>query len=258
MEYNYENLSKIWESLPTVFSNEPIEIDSTKLIKILSGIMLLGDYYHYILNLSQQTLSHQHPNLLQIHNIQEQPEHLQGIIDLIHPDDIPFIVKAEEVCYKHISNCGPNSFQQYKSSYCFRMITASGEYQLFHHQAIPIAIDNHGRLSICLNIHTNIHHITQTNNFIATVMGINGNHDFFQFDLSNKIISKQISNKNPLTNRENDILRYIAEGLSSVKIGTLLGISEQTVRVHRKNILKKTSTYNSSSLIKKSIEMGWL
>ncbi len=45
-----------------------------------------------------------------------------------------------------------------------------------------------------------------------------------------------------LTEREIQVLRTVALGLSNKKIGAMLKISEQTVKEHIRNILRKTST----------------
>ncbi|MGH1350635.1 MAG: two-component system response regulator NarL [Methyloligellaceae bacterium] len=48
-----------------------------------------------------------------------------------------------------------------------------------------------------------------------------------------------VPNEVPFTGREEEILRLIAEGLSNKLIGRELGISDGTVKVHVKNLLRK-------------------
>jgi len=45
----------------------------------------------------------------------------------------------------------------------------------------------------------------------------------------------------PLTNRESQVLRHVALGLSNKEIGKSLGISVETVKEHVQNILRKVS-----------------
>ena len=59
-----------------------------------------------------------------------------------------------------------------------------------------------------------------------------------------------------LTKREIEILILIAEANSNKKIGELLFISDQTVSVHRKNIMRKLSISNTAGLIKFAIDNG--
>ncbi len=57
-----------------------------------------------------------------------------------------------------------------------------------------------------------------------------------------------------LTKRELEIIKCIADGLSSPEMADQLFISEHTVRTHRKNILKKTGLSGSSQLVKYATE----
>lgn len=59
--------------------------------------------------------------------------------------------------------------------------------------------------------------------------------------------------KDRLTNREKEIVVWIAEGLTSWEIAAKLVISADTVDTHRKNILKKLQMKNTAALVKYSI-----
>lgn len=49
-----------------------------------------------------------------------------------------------------------------------------------------------------------------------------------------------------LSDRETEILQRMADGLSSRSIATSLGISEDTVETHRKNIYRKIEAKNAA------------
>jgi len=53
-----------------------------------------------------------------------------------------------------------------------------------------------------------------------------------------------------LTKRELEILKLITHALSNKEIGKVLYISDQTVSVHRKNIMRKLGVSNTAGLIK--------
>ena len=59
-----------------------------------------------------------------------------------------------------------------------------------------------------------------------------------------------------LTSRETEVLKLIAEGNSSKKIGEILFLSPKTVAVHRTNIMKKTDFQSISELTKYAIQRG--
>lgn len=60
--------------------------------------------------------------------------------------------------------------------------------------------------------------------------------------------------KHNLTKRETEILRLITEAMSNKEIAKELFISDQTVSVHRKNIMRKLGVSNTAALIKTAYE----
>ena len=61
-----------------------------------------------------------------------------------------------------------------------------------------------------------------------------------------------------LTNREIEVLRLVAEGLTSKEIAEMLSISIRTVEHHRANLLKKLNLKNTADLIKHAIQNGFI
>ena len=61
-----------------------------------------------------------------------------------------------------------------------------------------------------------------------------------------------------LTNREIEVLKLVAEGLTSKEIAEMLSISIRTVEHHRANLLKKLNLKNTADLIKHAIQNGFI
>ncbi len=61
-----------------------------------------------------------------------------------------------------------------------------------------------------------------------------------------------------LTEREIEILKLIAEGLSNKEIGEKLYISHRTVDTHRTNLMKKLEVNNIAGLIRYAIKKGFI
>lgn len=68
---------------------------------------------------------------------------------------------------------------------------------------------------------------------------------------------KDESKDNELTEREAEILCQICNGLSNNEIGELLSISKRTVDKHRENLLQKTQSRNTASLVIYAIKHGY-
>jgi DNA-binding NarL/FixJ family response regulator len=59
-----------------------------------------------------------------------------------------------------------------------------------------------------------------------------------------------------LTDREKEILKLIAQELSTKKIAERLFISEETVNTHRRNIMSKTGAKNMAGMVKYALQRG--
>ncbi len=61
-----------------------------------------------------------------------------------------------------------------------------------------------------------------------------------------------------ITEREREVLKWMAQGYTTPKIAELMFISPLTVESHRRNLLQKFSVSNSASLIHKATEMKFI
>jgi len=75
---------------------------------------------------------------------------------------------------------------------------------------------------------------------------------------SNVIRRKQKEFELKLTTREIEIVKLLAEGLTSQQMADRLVISPRTVETHRANLMKKTGAKNSIELVKKVEKIGLL
>ena len=63
---------------------------------------------------------------------------------------------------------------------------------------------------------------------------------------------------NPLTARELEILRHVADGLRNRQIAELLDLTEQTVKNHLSSILHKLGVPNRTQAVTFAVRQGWL
>jgi len=62
----------------------------------------------------------------------------------------------------------------------------------------------------------------------------------------------------PLTDREKEILRWVAAGLQNKEIAQKLGISLATVRNHIHNILEKLDVHSKLEAVSLAFRQGWV
>ncbi|MFW5656479.1 MAG: response regulator [Bacteroidota bacterium] len=92
---------------------------------------------------------------------------------------------------------------------------------------------------------------------IEAILCASENKHFFS-----KEVMKQIRHQEQhaiyLSKREIEVLKLIAEGLTNSQIAEKLFVSPLTIDSHRKNLILKTGTKNTASLIKFAVEEGYI
>jgi two-component system NarL family response regulator len=64
------------------------------------------------------------------------------------------------------------------------------------------------------------------------------------------------SNYGPLTAREIEVLELIAQGLRNKEVGNALGITEETIKVHVRNIMDKLSAQDRTEAVTMALRRG--
>jgi DNA-binding NarL/FixJ family response regulator len=64
------------------------------------------------------------------------------------------------------------------------------------------------------------------------------------------------SSEQLFTSRELQIIELISEGFSDKEIATQLALSLNTIRTHRKNILKQSENPNMIAVVKHCLKLG--
>lgn len=84
---------------------------------------------------------------------------------------------------------------------------------------------------------------------------------YFSPEISEKMInfmSEQRVSHQKLSNKESEVLKLIAKGMTTKEIAAKLFVSSRTIETHRANILKKLEVKNTAALIKKATEINLL
>lgn len=260
METRRRTLSALWATQPArPVSGAPM--DHTQLVvERMAAVLALGPFYYYQIRLSDLRLLHETDRILSIHGLRQVPDFLQEMIVLIHPDDLDFVIRAEQSILEKLQAASFEEQLKQKSGYCFRMRVSEGNYHVFHHQAIYLAQDEMGHLSSALHIHTDMQHIMHTSNQTIMMKGIGSSAGFKQVNLSVEAVDLSAQaidiSLHLLTQREKEVLNLLAAGLSSEEISEKLFVSKQTVFAHRKNLLRKTSASNTAHLIKRWLTLN--
>lgn len=95
---------------------------------------------------------------------------------------------------------------------------------------------------------------------VQAIKAVNLGSTYFCESATQALFSEQIvpaSNRpNPLSRREEAVLKMVAQGNSSKKIAAFLDISYRTVETHRQNIKHKLDLHSTAELAKYAIDKG--
>ena len=139
-----------------------------------------------------------------------------------------------------------------RQGYCFsrkyRIRKPDGSFVCLLEQNKVLQIDSDGNITHVLGTCTDISELVKPQRFEATVQ-VAANASTTRPVPQ----EEQETAKTKLSEREKEIVRLVAEGLSSKLIADQLFLSFHTVNTHRKNIICKTHSKNTSGLVQYAI-----
>lgn len=129
--------------------------------------------------------------------------------------------------------------------YYYHAHKKSGSLITIQHHSFPLIFDENQIPFIFVNVFSDIGFLKPGN----IPMGLIINRfagETFEVNPQN---SEIVASKEIFSNREKEIIRLLIKGLNSGQIAESLEISHETVRTHRKNILRKAGLTNTGQLI---------
>src|SRR5690606_20604638 len=257
MKNNEEIVYEIWQSHKNYLGKKPEGNPEFDLSRYFANLFCPGEYYYYILDSPTLTFDMVSPTVEKLIGIKPSDFSFQALIERVHPDDMHFLMKCEDVVAHFLKNCiPPEKMVKYKISYCLRQKTPDKGYRLFLLQTITMQTTTDGALLKVFGSHTDINHITRRNNHKLSLIELDGETSFLEIDVfKNKVLNNYtpFDLKNQLyqtyTKRELEIIRHLAWGLTTEEIADKLCLARNTVETHRKNILKKSNAKNTTEVV---------
>lgn len=244
-----QNLYDVWLSNRTPKTTPTCQISFDELT---NSIISTGPFSFFIIDFFDMSLSNISPSLYEMHGFDPKTISFNDVLEAIHPEDIDFVVKAEAfLTHFFLEKMGREKLLSYKISYCYRGRLENGKYALFNHQALMLSMDDNGGYGKSLNINTRIDHLSHSNTYKISLIGLNGEPSFMNLSLD-----ADSQNLKEFSKREIDIIKLIGNGLNNVEIADKLFISVLTVKKHRNNILTKSDSKNTAQLIKNCVIQG--
>ncbi|MDB5264210.1 MAG: hypothetical protein JWQ14_3493 [Adhaeribacter sp.] len=167
---------------------------------------------------------------------------------LMLPEDKKNLDKMTLELWKNLMLLPANKRQGYRFSRKYRLRNADGNLVVMREQNTVLQTDSRGNIAHVLGTCTDITELVNINDFEVSVQMPMG-----QPSSETTAGTTGLRTKNILSKREKQIVKLVAEGYSSKVIADQLFISFHTVNTHRKNIIGKTHSKNTSGLVQYAI-----
>jgi DNA-binding CsgD family transcriptional regulator len=213
-----------------------------------------GACFYNIFNVFEGEVEYSSPEVLEVWGYEPREVNLQRYLEHVHEDDLPHLIHFEKKGSEFYSKLPSHRILNYKCTYDYRLRRRDGEYIRIFHQAQPLQSDENGAVMRTLAVFTDMTHLKKGLSMSLSMIGLNNEPSFMDI----VTVPNPGSKNSPLTNREREILAYLAENKSSSEIARELSISEATVVNHRKNILRKTGVSNTLALVMMARDKGWI
>jgi len=265
MSADFNSIAHYWKDTYSQKIGKSNKYENSDQFKKMAQLMAPGKSYYYIANfqnLEIEMISDSVCNFIEKDTIQDMDIEFQEILALALPEEIEKIQRKEQVIRDFFIDYLPaEKVQDYKILYTYVMKDFKNTRRVILHQATTLSQDEQGRFVHVFSIHTDISHLTNQSVEEVSFLNINGGKSYLNIctkkgKFEPEVNSENSNIKNQLSERELEITRMFAEGLSADEIACKLFISSHTVRTHRKNILKKTNSKNTTQLVSRCIAAG--
>jgi DNA-binding CsgD family transcriptional regulator len=175
------------------------------------------------------------------------------VLSRLHPEDQIQHLQALTIGYEFLFGLPPAARMQYIFSNDLRYLTRQGRYTRLLQQNRILQHDSEGNMTHTLFTLSTLDHLNLQGPLSAAVLDQHG--ALYQ---TLDFTTGTFQQRQPLTPRQQQILKLVGQGLSSKEIAQALDIKLHTVHSHRRDMLTKTGCRNTGELMRLAMAMGLL
>lgn len=226
------------------------------IIDQVAKLFSAGSFYYYILNFDTLQMDYVDDKIESVLGLEVKDWSLDKMFECMHPEDLEQMHNKEAKIVDFILNQIPaKDIGDYKVVYLVRMRHVNGSYKTILQQSKALTFSEDGKVQQVLGIHTDL---TYLNIHIDHKISFIGDKCPSYYSLSTDDTYRKLEDTlhTTFTPREKEILIYISQGKTFGEIAHILSISPHTINTHKKNILKKTDSNNTTELVARCIREG--
>ncbi|SDB66280.1 regulatory protein, luxR family [Flavobacteriaceae bacterium MAR_2010_188] len=258
MESGIDKLYQVFKSQNTILI--PVEtIKVNEIVEQISSLFAAGSFYYFIFNLVTMEFDYVSEGTRPLLGIEPGDYTFMKLLKRMHPEDQELMILKESTFLNQMLNITPREdITKYKTVYLMRLKSKDGAYKTYLQQVTALIISEDGKIQQTMGVHTDVHYLKIPFDHRISFIPTDSKLQSYYFESLNNeyVLSSGLSDK--FTKREQEIIKLLGQGKRADEIADILYISKVTVNTHKKNILRKSNSKNSTELMVKCLRDGFI
>ncbi|MBD1433898.1 hypothetical protein H8B06_13755 [Sphingobacterium sp. DN00404] len=250
---SFNKAKEIWQRIVKSDDDEGFVFE-LEMHRRLLDLFHVGPHYYYIFNCGTGEFEVLDERASAVTGYPLEHISPRFLVDKLHPEDVSYFLNFENTITDFYVNLPIEKILHYKTSYDVRFRASNGKYMRILQQVTPIQTSEKGSIFRTLGVHTDISHMKPEGKPVLNIIGLNDHPSYY--NVQPDVVFEPA--KPILTKREQEVLNLIIEGKMSTEIADSLCISPETVKTHRKNIIRKSGSKNVAELVSLAVDKGLL
>lgn len=229
--------------------------DKVQILKGMASQIVSDKTYYYVANFKTGAIDYVNDQVDQVLGLKPDVFKENGLQNMLTNFEENSISKKDNLV-KRFYNIfiDKNESKYYKNMYFFRVRNKADKIVNIMHQSTPLSFTESGDVDRLLVMHADATVLGLVKNDKVSFVHTNGGESYLNIEADNLAFKQgyeeyKQTTVETLTNRELEIIKLMSEGLGAEQIADRLIISFNTIRTHRKNMLRKTGCANSTQLV---------
>ena len=221
----------------------------------------VGHHFWFIANLTNGAVESAGGMIQEITSI-DKDSYINGSPDQLfqrtHPEDIQQMFAFSNYWVEFLMSLTPEKRVNVHATIYIRIKNKAEIYKWVMVQYAVQILDETGKIIFVLTLVTDIDFIKKDGVAMMSILDTSDETCQHFYCSDGKSINQTQQNIPNLTNREIEVIGFLAIGFSSKQIAAEMNISVNTVDNHRQNMLKKTKSKSTGELVNFAIQAGFV
>ena len=245
-------LSAIWKNIPTT-AQSPSDWEINPHLREQLERLHIGPFFYAVFNTSTTEFEKVDPHFQNVLETDSSTLDAFDYLNYVYEEDLLYYYAYKKKAVEFFSQLPVEQLFDYKFSFDYRILSARKNPKRILQQTTPLAYFPTGGARTLVTF-TDITQLQLQGIPKLSFIGMGGAPSYYNVHLESGFHLR-----NPLlTEKELEMVHYIAKGMTSEAIAKISNRSLNTINNHRKNILQKTGCSNLTEVVVMAVREGWI